>query len=118
MNLSDMLMHLEWLMGGIAGTAILAFGGLYWVWSYGCDALDRTSFRIEQAFQKADGDIRQDINGVRAQVSAFQTDMYTKEMGGALESRIVTRIDRVEDKIDERMDRLGDKMDEFMRGSK
>jgi hypothetical protein len=115
MTLSDLLMHLEWLFGGVAGTAVLGFGALYWVWSYSCQSIDRASLRIETAYQKADNDIRQDVSGVRAQVSAFQTDMYTKEMGGALESRIVTRIDRVEDKIDERMDRLGDKFDEFMR---
>ncbi len=118
MTFSDLLVHVEWLAGGIAGTAILAFGALYWVWNYGCQALERVADRIETAFQKADGEIRQDVIGVRAQVSAFQTDMYTKEMGGALESRLVTRIDRVEDKIDDRMDRVDSKMDEIIRSCK
>ncbi len=111
MTVDELLNHLEWLAGGIATTAVTACTALYWVWSYGASALEKACSRLE----KVDEAIRQDIDGVRAQVTAFQTDMYTKEMGGALESRIVTRIDRVEDKIDDRMDRLGDKFDEFMR---
>ena len=118
MNLSDLLTHLEWLAGGIAATAVVAFGAVFWVWSDGKTQLEKAVQGVKTDYKGDDETIRADVVGLRNQVTAFQTGMYTKDDGGALESRLVTRIDRIEDKIDDRMDRLDGKVDQLMRNWK
>ena len=115
MTLSDLLTHIEWLAAGIATTAVVAFGALYWVWSFANAALKEAIASMRTEYQSADETIRSDLVGVRNQVSAFQTDMYKKEDAAALETKFFSRIDRVEDKIDDRMDRFDAKIDQLLR---
>ena len=118
MNLSDLLTHIEWLVGGVAATALIAFGAVYWVWNYGKTELEKAVQSVTNGYQSADSDLRGDLVGVRNQVIAFQTDMYTKGDGGALETKLVGRMDRLDDKIDDIRNRFEDKFDEFMRNCK
>jgi hypothetical protein len=108
MTLSDWLTHIEWLIGGMAGSCLAAFGGLYWVWDYArkSDAIIRNEGaesreRLRLELGRTDDKLANDLKGIADQMRAFQNEIYTRDDADNLERKLFARTDRIENKVDD-----------------